>query len=65
VSTTQNSNASLIVDRNVEAGRADKLAYIAADQTLTYDELRRHINQMVAAPRARRPARGTGPPRPR
>jgi acyl-coenzyme A synthetase/AMP-(fatty) acid ligase len=40
VSTTQNSNASLIVDRNVEAGRAAKLAYIAADQTLTYDELR-------------------------
>jgi benzoate-CoA ligase family protein len=46
VSTTQNSNASLIVDRNVEAGRAAKLAYIAADQTLTYDELRRQMNQM-------------------
>jgi hypothetical protein len=26
VGTTQNSNASLIVDRNVEAGRAAKLA---------------------------------------
>jgi len=47
VSTTQNSNASLIVDRNVEAGRAAKLAYIAADQTLTYDELRCQINRMV------------------
>jgi benzoate-CoA ligase family protein len=46
VSTTQNSNASLIVDRNVEAGRAAKLAYVAADQTLTYDELRRQINRM-------------------
>ena len=46
MSTTQNSNASLIVDRNVEAGRAAKLAYVAADQTLTYDELRRQINQM-------------------
>ena len=47
MSSTQNSNASLIVDRNVEAGRADKLAYIAADQTLTYDELRCQINRMV------------------
>src|SRR3954451_19469798 len=43
VSTTY--NASAIVERQVEAGLADKPAFVAADETLTYDELRRQVNR--------------------
>jgi candicidin polyketide synthase FscB len=39
-------NASLLVDRNLEQGRAAKLAYIAADTSLTYEELARQVNRM-------------------
>jgi benzoate-CoA ligase family protein len=39
-------NASRIVDRQVEAGRADKPAFVAPDATLTYEELRRRMNRM-------------------
>jgi acyl-coenzyme A synthetase/AMP-(fatty) acid ligase len=39
-------NASLAIDRNVEAGRGENIAYIASDATLTYEELRRQINRM-------------------
>jgi benzoate-CoA ligase family protein len=39
-------NASQIIDRQVEAGRAGKPAFVAADATLTYEELRRHVNRM-------------------
>jgi benzoate-CoA ligase family protein len=39
-------NASLIVDRQVEAGREDKPAFVAPDATLTYGELRRQVNRM-------------------
>jgi benzoate-CoA ligase family protein len=38
-------NASQIVDRHVESGRADKTAFIAADATLTYEGLRRQVNR--------------------
>jgi benzoate-CoA ligase family protein len=38
-------NASRIVDRHAEAGRADKPAFVAADATLTYDELRKQVNR--------------------
>jgi benzoate-CoA ligase len=38
-------NASLLVERNVEAGRGDKAAYLAPDATLTYEELRRRVNR--------------------
>ena len=38
-------NAGFLVDRNVEAGRGDKVAYLAPDATLTYDGLRRQINR--------------------
>ena len=38
-------NASLLVERNVEAGRGDKPAYLAPDATLTYDGLRRQVNR--------------------
>ena len=52
-------NASLLVERNVEAGRGDKPAYLAPDATLTYDGLRR-AGQPRRAPAARagRPPRG-------
>jgi len=38
-------NASQIVDRHVESGRADKMAFIAADANLTYDQLRKQVNR--------------------
>ncbi len=39
-------NASMMVDRQVEAGREDKPAFVAPDATLTYGELRRQVNRM-------------------
>ena len=41
-----NHNSSLMVDRHVEAGRGGALAYVAADATLTYEELRKQVNRM-------------------
>jgi benzoate-CoA ligase family protein len=38
-------NASQIVDRHVESGRADKTAFIAADANLTYEQLRQQVNR--------------------
>ena len=40
---TERYNASRIVERQVEAGLGDKAAFIAADGTLTYDDLRRRV----------------------
>lgn len=39
-------NASLAVDRNVEAGRGAKVAYVASDATLTYEQLCLQVNRM-------------------
>jgi benzoate-CoA ligase family protein len=44
--STTSANASLVLDRNVEAGRGEKPAVLAPDRTLTYDELRRAANRM-------------------
>jgi benzoate-CoA ligase family protein len=41
-----NANASLMVDRHVEAGRAERPAYLDGVQTLSYEELRRRVNRM-------------------
>jgi benzoate-CoA ligase family protein len=38
-------NVTEIVDRNVASGRGGKPAVMAPDATLTYDELRRRVNQ--------------------
>ena len=38
-------NASLLVERNIEAGRGEKPAFVAADATLTYEQLRRGVNR--------------------
>ena len=38
-------NASLIVDRNLEAGREDKVAIYCGDEEVTYGELARRINR--------------------
>ena len=38
-------NASLLVERNIEAGRGDKPAFSPPDATLTYDQLRRQVNR--------------------
>ncbi|MDP9294759.1 MAG: benzoate-CoA ligase family protein [Actinomycetota bacterium] len=42
---TDRYNASSIVDRHVETGRADKPAFIAEDATLTYEQLRKQVNR--------------------
>jgi benzoate-CoA ligase family protein len=42
---TDRYNASRIVDRHVELGRADKPAFIAEDATLTYEQLRKQVNR--------------------
>ena len=38
-------NASVIVDRNLEAGRAEKAAISYGDEQVTYGELARRINR--------------------
>jgi len=38
-------NASSIVDRHVDAGRADKPAFVAQDATLSYEQLRKQVNR--------------------
>lgn len=38
-------NASVLVDRNLEAGRADKVAIYFGDEQITYGELARRINR--------------------
>ena len=38
-------NASVLVDRNLEAGRADKPAIYCGDEQVTYGELARRINR--------------------
>ena len=39
-------NASLKLDRSIEAGRGDKAAYIGQRESLTYEQLRRQVNRM-------------------
>ena len=39
-------NASQIVDRQIEAGRGDKAAFLAPGATLTYEQLRRQVSRM-------------------
>ncbi len=39
-------NASLVLDRNIEAGRASRLAYLGRADSLTYEQLRRRVNRM-------------------
>jgi len=43
---SDNRNASLTVDRSIEAGRGSKPAYVAQDESLTYEDLRRQVNRM-------------------
>jgi len=45
IAVSERYNASFLVERNVEAGRGDKPAYLAPDATLTYDGLRRQVNR--------------------
>ncbi len=45
VGTAEHLNAGTLVDRQVEAGRGETLAVVAADAALTYDQLRRQINR--------------------
>jgi benzoate-CoA ligase family protein len=46
MTTGDRCNASLLVDRNLEAGRGAKVAYLTADDSLTYEGLYRQINRM-------------------
>jgi len=44
-----NANASLLLDRNLEAGRADKVAYLCGGHAQTFGELHQETNRMGAA----------------
>src|SRR3954462_4531675 len=39
-------NFTEVVERHVDAGRADKPALVGPDATLTYEQLRRQVNRM-------------------
>jgi benzoate-CoA ligase len=45
VSTGELTNGSELVDRQLAAGRADKAAYIAGDEVVSYGDLARRVNQ--------------------
>ena len=45
ITTPEWHNASLIVDRNLEAGREEKVAIYCGGDEVTYGELARHINR--------------------
>jgi benzoate-CoA ligase family protein len=46
MTAAERCNASLVLDRNIEAGRASRLAYVARTDSLTYEQLRRRVNRM-------------------
>jgi benzoate-CoA ligase family protein len=39
-------NFTEVIERHIDAGRADKPAFIAPDATLTYEQLRQQVNRM-------------------
>ena len=45
IQTPEWYNASVLVDRNLEAGRAEKVAIFYGDEEVTYGELARRINR--------------------
>ena len=53
IATPEWHNASVIVDRNLEAGREDKVAVYSGDEEVTYGELARRINRFGHALRER------------
>ena len=46
-------NASVLVDRNLEAGRAEKVAIYCGDDEVTYGELARRISEVRPRPAER------------
>ncbi len=46
MTAAERCNASLVLDRNIEAGRASRLAYVSRTDSLTYEQLRRRVNRM-------------------
>jgi benzoate-CoA ligase family protein len=57
ITTPEWHNASVIVDRNLEAGREDKVAIYSGDEEVTYGELARRINRFGHALREQLDAR--------
>ena len=45
MSTGQVQNASEVLDRQLAAGRAEKPAYLASEETITYGDLARRVNR--------------------
>ena len=60
IQTPEWYNASVLVDRNLEAGHADKVAIFYGDEEITYGELARRINRFGHALKASALARRTG-----
>ncbi len=48
-SVPERYNASLLLDRNLEAGRGDKVAIFFGDEKVTYRELARRVNRFGSA----------------
>ena len=46
MTVTERANATLVVDRNIEAGRGANLAYLAHTDSLTYEQLLAQVNRM-------------------
>jgi benzoate-CoA ligase len=46
MAVTDRSNASLVIERGIDASGGDMLAYVTQRESLTYDELRRQVNRM-------------------
>ncbi|MCW3019837.1 MAG: benzoate-CoA ligase [Solirubrobacterales bacterium] len=46
MTVAERCNASVVVDRNIEAGRGGNLAYVARSDSLTYEQLLRQVNRM-------------------
>jgi len=44
--SSANANATLKIDRSIEAGLGEKPAFIARTESLTFDQLRRQVNRM-------------------
>ena len=60
IQTPEWYNASVLVDLNLEAGRADKVAIFYGGEEVTYGELARRINRFGHALRISGSARRTG-----
>ncbi len=46
MAVSDRANASLVIERGLEAAGSDKLAYVSECESLTYEQLREQVNRM-------------------